>query len=91
MPKVKVGKETVKFLANFDHLITGEASVPASRQAFRPRLTYDSQIHQKRPFSKHFKPFQRQKMHSPRPSHSHDFAIYDFASSPPPKFPSATL
>jgi hypothetical protein len=55
MPKVKVGKETVKFLANFDHRVTGGASVPASRQAFRPRLTHDSQIHQKRPFSNLFK------------------------------------
>jgi hypothetical protein len=80
MPKVKVGKETVKFLANFDHLITVGASVPASRHAVHPRVTQDSQVHQKRPFSKHFKPFQRQKMHCPRPSLSYDFAINDFAS-----------
>ena len=32
MPKVQVGKETVKFLAIFDHCVTGGASVPASRE-----------------------------------------------------------
>jgi len=85
MPKVKVGKETVKFLANFDHLLTGEANVPRAAKHF---ALASPTIHKsiKNAFSKHFQPFQRQKMHSPRPSHSHDFA-----SSPPPKFPSATL